>query len=52
VAACVRFIRESFGALQQMVSAVPEREHEATWKEIEQELRAFEATVVSRSEPS
>jgi len=41
-AECVRFERESFGALQQMLSALPEGEQEATWKEIEQELRAFE----------
>jgi SAM-dependent methyltransferase len=41
-AECVRFERESFGALQQMLSALPEGEQEATWQEIEHELRAFE----------
>jgi SAM-dependent methyltransferase len=41
-AECVRFERESFGALQQMLAALPEAEREATWKEIEEELRAFE----------
>jgi SAM-dependent methyltransferase len=41
-AECVRFERESFGALQQMLGALPEVEREATWDEIEQELRAFQ----------
>jgi SAM-dependent methyltransferase len=41
-AECVRFERESFGALQQMLAALPDAEQEATWEEIEQELRAFE----------
>jgi SAM-dependent methyltransferase len=41
-AECVRFERESFGALQQMLAALPEAEQEATWEEIEHELRAFE----------
>ena len=41
-AECVRFERESFGALQQMLSALPDAEQDAAWKEIEQELRAFQ----------
>ena len=41
-AECVRFERESFGALQQMLAALPDAEQEATWEEIEQELRAFQ----------
>jgi ubiquinone/menaquinone biosynthesis C-methylase UbiE len=40
---CVRFERESFGALQQMLSSLPEAEQSAAWDEIEQELRAFES---------
>lgn len=41
-AECVRFERESFGALQQMLAALPSVEQDATWDEIEGELRAFE----------
>lgn len=41
-AECVRFERESFGALQQMLAALPAAEQEAAWEEIEQELRAFQ----------
>jgi SAM-dependent methyltransferase len=41
-AECVRFERESFGALQQMLAALPDAEQEAAWNEIEQELRAFQ----------
>ena len=41
-AECVRFERESFGALQQMLAPLPDAEQEATWEEIEQELRAFQ----------
>jgi SAM-dependent methyltransferase len=41
-AECVRFERESFGALQQMLAALPDSEQDAAWKEIEQELRAFD----------
>jgi SAM-dependent methyltransferase len=40
---CVLFERESFGALQQMLSGLPAKEQEAAWDEIEQELRVFEA---------
>ena len=34
--------RESFGALQQMLAALPNVEQDAAWDEIERELRAFE----------
>jgi ubiquinone/menaquinone biosynthesis C-methylase UbiE len=39
---CVRFERESFGALHQMMSGLSEAEQENTWREIEQELKQFE----------
>jgi len=41
-AECVRFERESFGALHQMLSGLPESEHGTVWQEIEEELRQFE----------
>lgn len=41
-AECVRFERESFGALHQMLAAVPEAERPSVWDEIEQELKKFE----------
>ena len=41
-AECVRFERESFGALHQMMAGLTEAEREAVWREIEQALRAFE----------
>lgn len=41
-AECVRFERESFGALHQMMSALSEAERVETWEEIEIELRQFE----------
>jgi ubiquinone/menaquinone biosynthesis C-methylase UbiE len=41
-AECVRFERESFGALHQMLSGLPESERGAVWEEIEEELRRFE----------
>ena len=41
-AECVRFERESFGALHAMLAAVPEDERHQVWAEIEQELRQFE----------
>ncbi len=41
-AECVRFERESFGALQQMLAGLAEAEREAAWDEIEQALRQFE----------
>jgi ubiquinone/menaquinone biosynthesis C-methylase UbiE len=39
---CVRFERESFGALHQMLAGVPEAERSSVWDEIELELRKFE----------
>lgn len=39
---CVRFERESFGALHQMMAGLSDGEREAAWEEIEQELRTFE----------
>ena len=41
---CVRFERESFGALHQMMSGLSEAEREETWREIEQGLGQFEST--------
>jgi len=40
----VRFARESFGALHQMLAGVTEAEREASWDEITRELRQFEGT--------
>ena len=41
-AECVRFERESFGALHQMMAALSERERAETWQEIETALGKFE----------
>jgi ubiquinone/menaquinone biosynthesis C-methylase UbiE len=41
-AECVRFERESFGALHAMLADVGERERELAWAEIEAGLRQFE----------
>jgi ubiquinone/menaquinone biosynthesis C-methylase UbiE len=41
-AECVRFEQESFGALHQMLSAVPANERDGVWAEIETALSAFE----------
>lgn len=41
-AECVRFERESFGALHQMLAGLDDAGREAAWEEIEQELRRFE----------
>lgn len=41
-AECVRFERESFGALHQMLSALSDLEQEAAWDEITRELARFE----------
>lgn len=41
-AECVRFERESFGALHQMLSGLPEAERAAAWDEIERKLGHFE----------
>jgi ubiquinone/menaquinone biosynthesis C-methylase UbiE len=42
-AECVRFERESFGALHQMLSGVPADERPDVWAEIEQALSRFES---------
>lgn len=39
---CVRFERDSFGALHQMLAGMREQERPAVWDEIEQALRRFE----------
>jgi hypothetical protein len=41
-AECVRFERDSFGALHQMLAGVPEAERPSVWEEIEQALKTFE----------
>lgn len=41
-AECVRFERESFGALHQMLSAVSDDERASAWREIEETLGQFE----------
>jgi SAM-dependent methyltransferase len=41
-AECVRFERESFGALHQMMAGLDEPEREATWQEIAQQLGQYE----------
>ena len=41
-AECVRFERESFGALHQMMSGLDEAERAETWLEIQQELAQFQ----------
>ena len=41
-AECVRFERESFGALHQMMRNLSEAEKAETWAEIEQALAVFE----------
>lgn len=41
-AECVRFERESYGALQQMLAGLSEAEREATWQEVQQALTPFE----------
>ena len=40
---CVRFEKESFGALHQMMSNLSSAEKEVVWEEIEKELRKFES---------
>jgi SAM-dependent methyltransferase len=42
VSECVRFERESFGALNQMLANVEESERAAAWREVERELARFE----------
>jgi SAM-dependent methyltransferase len=41
-AECVRFERESFGALHQMMAGLSDLDREATWQEIAQELGQYE----------
>lgn len=41
-AECVRFERESFGALHQMLAGLDQPAREEAWEEIERELRRFE----------
>jgi SAM-dependent methyltransferase len=41
-AECVRFERESFGALHQMLAGVPTEERQLVWKDIEVALARFE----------
>lgn len=41
-AECLRFERESFGALHQMLSGLPESEREAAWAQVAEALRQFE----------
>ena len=41
-ATCVQFERESFGALHQMLSGLPEAERSTVWDEIEAALQRFE----------
>jgi len=41
-AECVRFERQSFGALHQMLSGLDDSTKEAVWNEIADELRIFE----------
>ena len=43
-AACVRFQREAFGALTQMLANVSDAERAAAWAEIEEELGQFEGS--------
>ena len=40
-AECVRFERESFGALHQMLASVPSGERDGVWADIERELTRF-----------
>jgi SAM-dependent methyltransferase len=40
---CVRFEKESFGALHQMMSGLSDAEKESVWDEIERELQKFES---------
>jgi SAM-dependent methyltransferase len=43
-AECVRFERESFGALHQMLSGLSQPDREAAWNEITDELARYEGT--------
>ena len=39
---CLRFERESFGALHQMLGGLPVAERESVWDEVHEGLRQFE----------
>ncbi|MEJ7693016.1 hypothetical protein [Daejeonella sp.] len=39
---CVRFEKESFGALHQMMSGLSDQDKESVWEEIESEFQKFE----------
>ncbi|WP_411273420.1 hypothetical protein [Daejeonella sp.] len=39
---CVRFEKESFGALHQMMSTLSDNDKDSVWNEIEVELKKFE----------
>lgn len=39
---CVRFERESFGALHQMLTDVPSHDRAGVWAEVEKGLRRYE----------
>ena len=41
-AECVRFERESFGALSQMLAELPEKTRAAVWEDVAKGLRQFE----------
>jgi hypothetical protein len=41
-AECVRFQRESFGALHQLMAGLTDEEREDTWREVEDALSRFE----------
>ncbi|MDQ2897165.1 MAG: methyltransferase type 11, partial [Actinomycetota bacterium] len=43
-AECVRFERESFGALHQMMAGLSEIERDDAWRKIEHELSRFETS--------
>ena len=43
-AECLRFERESFGALHQMLAGVPEQEREDVWAEVAEGLERFETS--------
>jgi hypothetical protein len=43
-AECLRFEKESFGALHTMLAGLDDAGKEAAWREIESELRKFEST--------
>ena len=41
-AECLRFEKESFGALHQMLSGLDQAGRDAAWAEIDEQLRQFE----------